>query len=145
MDSINNPKLILSGLMLVALSGGLFVLLNLTQHKTTIQSKAQTALVNVAIVTPGANSKILGLTQFRATADTGKPPETLSAVLQVDGKDSQGLAVAEVEGKAVISGKFDGSKYLPGPHTLEVFLYDKQSSPLQLLGEVKVSVTVIPP
>jgi len=83
----------------MALSGGLFVLLNLTQHQTTIQSKAQANPVNVEIITPKAGAKILGLTQFRAGVETTKQPENLSAVLQIDGKDAQPLTLAAAAGK----------------------------------------------
>ncbi|TSC65728.1 MAG: hypothetical protein CEO21_341 [Microgenomates group bacterium Gr01-1014_80] len=145
MDSINNRKLILSGLFLIVLSGGLFVLLNLTQNRTTIKSRADTNLVNIEIISPRQSSKVLGLTQVRATAEASKQPGQLSAVLQVDGSDSQPLEVSAVEGKVVITGKWDSSKYTQGQHNLKVFLYDKESSPLTLLGSSQVSVTVVPP
>lgn len=133
------------GLVLIVLSGGLFAANTLSQNRQTFKSQASSNLVNVEVVSPRDGSKALGLTQIRAISSSTLPPENLTSVLQVDGSGGEALDVASSEGKIVISGKWDSSKYAQGTHTIEVFLYDKESSPLTLLGGAKVSVTVIPP
>lgn len=146
MGSFNNKKLIFAGLGVIIILGGLVALLYLVQSRQVIKSKAATSIVNVDVISPREDSKVLGLTQFRATAEVSRNPAILSSVLQTDGKDAQVLEVSILEGgKIAISGKWDSSKYQTGTHYLEVFLYDKSINPPSLLGSSRISVTVVPP
>lgn len=134
-----------SGLILILLAGGLFAGFNLTLKKQVVKTRASSDLVNIEIISPRADSKVLGITQFRAVANTDKALESLTSVVSTDGASSEPMEVSLIEaGKMAISGPWDSSKLSPGAHTLEVFLYDK-SSGLEYLGSSKVSVTVVLP
>lgn len=138
-------KVIFAGLGLVILAVGLFALLNLTQSTQNIKSKAADDGVNIEIISPRASSKILGLTNMRATVSTNKDPVSLRATYQIDGTNGQSLEIEKLaEGKISISGKLDSSKLTPGLHKLEIFLYDLSTPPV-LLGRKEISVSVVTP
>lgn len=147
MDFSNNYlKFIFTGLVLIIISVGLFVLLRLTQNKQVVKTKASGSAINININSPRQDSKILGTTQLRATVDTAIQAQNLTSVMQIDGKESQVLTVEQLDsGRIAISGKWDSSKVTVGSHTLEFFLYDHSSSTTSSLGSSRVSVTVVPP
>lgn len=136
MQDFNYKHFLLAGLVLGLISAGLFAGLKLSQNRQTTKSRATSTQVNIDIISPRSNAKVLGTVQIRATT-TYSGAANLRAVFQIDGKVPQALEVSSLsQGKFLLSGKWDSSKQTAGQHQIEV---------LSPLGSNKVTVTVVTP
>lgn len=140
----NGPKLIILGVVLLILTGGIFAISNLTRQPQVIKSKAFEGGLTLEMISPRSNSKVLGLIQVKSQVKTSDT-KNLSAVLKVE-DISQPLEVEEISEETILlTSDLDSSKFSPGNHTLELFLYKSDGSGPQLLGSTQVSVTIVAP
>ena len=145
MQDFNYKHFLLAGLVLGLISAGLLASLKLSQNRQTTKAGATSTQVNIDIISPRLNAKVLGKAQIKATT-TYSGAANLRAVFQIDGKDAQALDVSSLsQGKFIFTGKWDSSKQTPGQHQIEVLLYSQVLQPPELLGSNKVSVTVVTP